>query len=442
MDELKTTLDELGVSTTMLPDSGVEGVTLDFVVSLNHGEVLRASNGVEDSSSGFAATLLGSLPVLGDQSRSVQTSCPGPDCGAGNAKSVGNVQQDIPADLGAVEIAGANSVTKSLLSTDNVTALATLQIGLQKLLGKGGALELVGDNLRDLTDTVNAEVLPVVNSALGDAYGVLGDSLEDTAPEVKKQLDKLITTGTIKDIPDLSKVGLADLTVLGASATLSPKTLKGGAGLLSTAASQVADIDILGGWATIDSIALETSAFANGIKGGAVAEATSKVVGADIGGLLGIDLTGDDLNGLTNPDAVKEAILDAGKATGLSDQAEELVAAIDLLVNIAGISVEFFPTMQEADPKGNWARSSAGTLALTVEPKIPVIEAAGLAGVPRPAKYLSTGVSLKIELPTAASEVKVGDVLSSNPTTGVGTPLLAAVVLIGAAVVARRFALI
>jgi hypothetical protein len=56
---------------------------------------------------------------------------------------------------------------------------------------------------------------------------------------------------------------------------------------------------------------------------------------------------------------------------------------------------------------------------------------------------VSTGIKLTIEAPNSSASVAVGNVLGSvppPPRTGVGTPLLAGLMLLGGAIVVRRFA--
>ena len=226
---------------------------------------------------------------------------------------------------------------------------------------------------------------------------------------------------------------------------------KGVKGLKAASHAKIANLDILGtgkdAWAHVGAVGLTTESFANGVKGVASAGADVEIVGANVGGLLGLDVPTDLLRDLTNGNAVKEVI----KNLGLPEE-DELLAAVDLIYMTAGITIDTFGEVTNVDPKGNFANASAGTLAITVEPKIPnptAVLASLDAGdiVPRLGKsdFVSTGLILKVTLPNASSAVSMGKVLSEDfpppPRTGVGTPLMAGVVLIGAAAMVRRFAL-
>lgn len=447
VDQLKATLIAAGIPVSGLPDTNLGGITIDEKISLNHGEVTRNISGAPNKASGFATAITGVLPIAGELTRSVSSSCTSSGCTKGAPVSL--IDTDLPAGIGHLQVAGATSVTKNLLDTRNGTALAQAHIDLKSLIAKGAPLAAVGDALRTLTDTVNSTVLPPVNGALATLEGTLGDTLEQNAPELKKQLDAILTLGTIKDLPDLSKVSLADLTVLGAKSDVFPKTVDGFKGLQAVSAGKVTDIKLLGGWASVDAVGINTASYANGVKGAAAASADVQIAGLNLGGLLGIDIDRTDLQNLTDPESLKAAIRDAAAKAGLEDQAEDLVGAIDLMYSIAGIDIEYFGVTKHVDPKGRFADATAGTLAIIVEPKVPVASSmVTLPGrtVPTFTKFVSTGVRLRIDLPNASTAVAAGNVLgrSFSPPrskSGVGTPFIAAFLLMGAAVVVRKYAM-
>jgi hypothetical protein len=451
LDQLKSTLQAAGVDLSSLPSTGVGGVTIDEKLSLNHGEVLRNIKGAPDRSAGFATAITGMLPVAGDLTKSAESSCSTAGCTPGTPIAAVDTDLTVPTtaiDLGHLKLAGAESVTKNLLDTRNVTALATAHIDLASLIGPKGPLSAVGDALRTLTSTVNNTVLPPVNGALSTLEGSLGDALAQNAPALKKQLDNLVSVGTVKPLPDLITVSLADLTILGAKANVSTATVNGFKGVLAQSASKVADVKLLGGWAGLDAVGISTSSFANGHKGGAASSADSQIAGLNLGGALGLNIDGSDLQNLANPKALEKAISDAAASAGLQAQAQDLIGAIDLLYNISGIDVQFFGQSHTADKLGRYAQAQAGTLALIVEPKIPVMSSmVTLPGhtVPTFTKFASTGIRLRVDLPNASTAVAAGNVLgtsfTSNPVTGVGMPIFAAFVLLGAALVIRKFVL-
>lgn len=458
VDQLQDTLAQLGIETPVEVPADVKALladvptTIEQVISLNHGEVLRAdAEGNKDHASGFATSVIGDLIP----EKTAESICvAGTDCSVGNSASTAAHQIDLPEGLGSIRVAGADSSSPSELETTNETALVKVDLDLKDLLATAG----VSSQLHTLTDTINTMVLPQVNSALSLVEGTLGDALEQNAPAVKEQLDKIITLGTINDIPNLDEVSLLSLKVLDGTANVMPKTVDGVEGLLAQSTSKVADVKVLGDWATIEAVGTETNSFANGQASGAYATSDAQIAGLNLGGALGIDVSEDELREVLSGDYLKNTV--EGLGADLEQDVTEVVRALDLLHGIAGISYEFFKEDSEFDDDGMWANASAGTLKLTVAPKIPVFNADELADlddgiVPELGEddYVATGLSLELELPNSSSAVVLGDVLSNcvgkcGPTsfvlpgrTGVGTPLLVGVLLLGMAVVVRRFAM-
>lgn len=448
LQDLEKILTEVTGTAVDLPDVDLPETVptvIEQKISLNNAAVQRAQEGV-DKATGFAASTIGNL--LG--SKSVSTTCTSKSCN--KVKDVAALSTSLPAGLGSVRVAGARSATKGLYDTRNTTELARVDLSLQELLETAG----VSETLATLTDVINNDVLPIVNEQLAAAEATIEDLLESNAPAVKEELDRLITLGTIKELPRLDKVGLLELTVLDSHANIMPKTVAGKAGLLATSASKVADLSVLGDWAKIDAVGLTSKSFANGVAGAAKAASDVSIVGADLGGALGIHVEEEDLaRVLKDPSSLIEAI-EQDAPEGLEVAFDEIVASLKLLQTIAGISVEFFPDPEAVDPKGMWARSSGGTLQLTVEPKIPTkaalenaVTGVGDTIVPRldPKKdFVSAGIRVELELPEAATAVAVqgdvkGVIFKTPARTGVATPVLAALVMIGAALLVRRFAL-
>jgi len=454
-DSLKAALNKVNPNleavTSVLP-GGLLGQTIEQTISLQHGELLRsATSSVADHASGFASPLQG---LLGGADK-VASRCDGNGCDKAQAMSLQSInvlEQVIPGGIGTIQIAGAESTTKSLVDTRNASRLAKVNLRLAPLFAIEG-LEPVAEALRTLTSTLNEQVLPVVNdSVIAPVADIVNGALDGTV------LEEAIEVGEIKDIPDLTKVNLLDLTVLDSHANVTPFTPKSGPGagvkgLLASSASKVANLDILGlgdnAWAHVGAVGLNTSSFANGVKGAATAGSDVEIVGADLGGLLGLSIPVATLRDLTDGTALKDVI------DGLDLPVEnDLLNAVDLLYNVAGITIDTFTETTNIDPKGNFANASAGTIAITVEPKL-ITESGltkltgGLGGaniIPALGKndFVSTGLRLQVLLPNASSGVSIGDVkggFTSPPRTGVGVPLLGAVALIGAAVLVRRFAL-
>lgn len=437
-----------------IPKDGI----IEQTVGLTQGNVLRAvDETTEDKASGFALPLQGLLNVP-----AAETQCEDAD-GCDASEKTGAVNQDLAIEgvgsLGSVEVAGGKSTSASPVDTRNTTALAKVRLALGSLIAEGEDLEAVGDALDDLRKTVN-EVLPDVNKAIADAYGTLQTTLGEAGAPVLDLIEQFITIGELQEIPDLREEDLLNLTVLGSNADVFPKNNGGTTGLLARSSSKVADVDILGGWATIDAVGLETESFANGVAGEAKAKSDVQVAGVNLGGLLNVDIPEQGLADLANPETIKAKIMEAvaDQEQEVQDAAAQVVTAFDVLYNIAGVSVELFKEETDVDPDGWGASANAGTLKITVAPQTPVLsdDPAALAAalMTGDIEYTPTGLKLEISLPNAESAVGLGNVFSSgcigecNPKsfvlpgrTGVATPLLAGMFLLGMAVFVRRFAM-
>src|SRR5207253_7548550 len=116
---------------------------LDRVISLNPGEVVRGVTEAVDHALGFANPLTGPLdPVLktlGVNSTAVTSGCT-QDAGCSSSNPLPSQLQNglnitLPAGLGEIKIAGAQSITKNLLDTQNLTGLVNVKHGLSGILG-------------------------------------------------------------------------------------------------------------------------------------------------------------------------------------------------------------------------------------------------------------------------------------------------------------------
>jgi hypothetical protein len=457
---------------------------LDEVISLNHGEVMQGITKAVDHALGFANPLTGTLdPVLktlGVNSTAVTSSCSkNAGCTSSNplpSQLQNGLDIQLPAGLGEIKVAGAQSITKNLLDTQNLTGLVDVKLGLGGLLGTGGVLAPVGDALRQLTNTVNSQIVTAINSQLSNVTSTLNGIINQTPlgsalQPVQQELSKFVDiTNVINAIPDLTKADLLDLSILTAGANVTKAAgASGKLGVLSTSTSRIANLDILKlaneaqGWAHLDAIDLATKAFANGVKSDAIAEATSNATKGNLAGLLNIHVSNSDLadllsgNALVNTltSSLTNALKQAGlSATQISQLTNPITGIVNLLQNILNIKVE--SVTPQLVKTASFASAKAGTLKITVAPQIPVLTdllgslTAGTAGTSalnlNAVKYVPSGIALSIELPNASAASGMGVVQGktfSGPKarTGVGTPFAIAFILIGAAVVVKRFAL-
>ena len=160
----------------------------------------------------------------------------------------------------------------------------------------------------------------------------------------------------------------------------------------------------------------------------------------------------DLLNGTALSKTLTGVLEKAGVPT---DQVSQLTGAVNMLYKIAGISVENVGT--SIVKTASFASAKAGTMRITVAPQIPVLSdllsslnsgtAAASALNLNAVKYVPSGIVLSLELPNSSAASGVGaKVLGKTfpgpkARTGVGTPFAIAFVLIGAAVLVKRFAL-
>jgi hypothetical protein len=483
----------LGVDTSALPalPSAVQNLlstvsNVDEVISLNHGEVMHGVTRTINHAQGFATPLSGTLDsvlkTLGLSGMTATSSCSAnAGCTSNNGlSSVGQtaggavdatkpVVITLPAGLGTIKLAGAQSITKNLLDTTNYTGLVDVKLGLAGLFGPNGVLSALRPALTSLQTAINDQALPQVNSVLQTVETNVNGLLDNTAlapviAPVKDELNKLVTIGdSINAIPDLTTADLLDLSILTANASVSKATGASGAiGVLSQSASKIANLDILKaagkqGWAHVDAINLGTKAFADGVKSDAIAEATNNVVGGDLGGLLGIHISNADLVDLLNGTAVTSTLQKVLTNAGLdATSISSLMGAVNMLQNVIGIKVENVGTQVHKAAASAFAK--AGTLRISVSPQVPVLSSlqsvlsTALSSQALPdfskVKYVALGAKplLSIELPNASSVSAMGKTFGvSLPTpharTGVGTPFAVAFIMIGAAIVVRRFAL-
>ncbi|HVL32838.1 MAG TPA: hypothetical protein VM600_04580 [Actinomycetota bacterium] len=496
--QLKTVLKGLGVDASAIPET--KGITVEQVISLNSADVDPSSG-----AKGFAAALAGYADIAGlarpELNRSVSSSCASASCASREETAVlrkNLLEEAIPGGIGIIEIAGAESESSSNTSSINRTALARLNINLAKLIGPNAPLAAVGEALASLTTTVNNTVLPAVNPVLANVENTLIGALPAA---VRQEIDPIVTLGTINPIPDLRTVDLIDLTVLAGRADITPKKTSGGVDLLTASSeSKVTDVKILGNWATIGSVFAKATAHgplktteedlgtitfrrgttpalpASGADAKKYADYQEKakqfitklpaelldgkpvldVQNINLGGLVGVKLTAEDILDLNNVAKIRR-ILDG--AIPANDAKTQVMNAFDLIARTSGITVDrvrgglqkdFNVAMSGGDRSQADAqflvKAVSDTLRIRVEPKIPVgLKNVDLTkGIPvlQDSDFVSTGISVEVTLPNADASVAQGKVLGVEfARTGVTTPFMAAFFLIGAAILVRRFAL-
>lgn len=444
LDDLKAALVAAGVPVAAIPATNVMGVSLEQKLSVNSANVRKGGSTIE--STGFAAAGIGAL-----MNRSAQSSCRTTACSEGESMSVLPrtalaAPLTPPATIGSIEVGAAESISRTGLDTTNHTGVVDLELDAAQLLGPDSPLAVVGGALTSLSNIVNTTVIPTVNPVIKTFLSTI-EGVEATKA-VRDELDRYASIGEIKPMKDPAITQLVSLKVLPSHADVVQHAPSTANGLRATASAGIADLDILGGWVSVGSAKLEALAYANGVEGSSESKsvANAKVIGATIGGLLGIDISEADLVRLADPETLKKTLRDT--VPGLEAQVDDVAAAIDLLYNVAGVKIDYLEKRTPpATPRTAYAK--AGTLRITVAPKIPIL-ANGVtpAGsvVPRLAAddYVSTGLSLVIDLPSVEVQSTSGGVACVGrcaTRTGVGTAWGAIFLLFGAAFTVKRFGL-
>ncbi|MFP5225745.1 MAG: hypothetical protein ACLGH3_09395 [Actinomycetota bacterium] len=444
--QVRQALLDAGYPVTAMPALDLGATSQTLVISSNYGDVTRTN--ATGAASSWAAPLLGDTSMPKSSSRCDSTSC-------ADEASLAKTRIELPAPLalGSVDVAGALSRTTGNLRTQGTTGIVDIGLKLESLIGEGAALAAVGNALNTVRTTVNGSVLPVVNNSIDTVKSTL-DGITALKP-IKDELDRVITVGNIKPLPDIRTADLISGRVLAGAANLSDEPAKTLDGLRATSLTQIVDLGIFGGWVTADSIEVKASAFANGVKGEASAKADSKtdVVNLDVGGLLGVHVSSEDLARLLDPKTLKDAGGQTLENLGLGAAVTELENALDLAYGTAGITLEKLANEEKVSPAGTLATATANSLRLRIAPALPNYEKlmsinSGGSVIPKFTKsdFTPSGLSITVDLPSAtaavaATNVKPVCIGSCVPKTGVESKAVWALALLGLAVGVRRFAL-
>jgi hypothetical protein len=423
-----------------IPEDGVHNLIIssDFAQATKANAVMHAD--------GWASPLRGSVEVPRSE-----TACAAATCSA--TESVAKQRVEVPLGLGFIDVAGASSATPTHLSSQQRTAAVEVDLSLRSVLDDGMALAAVGDALDTLRTQLNTTVLPPLNGAI-DTVKTTIDGVAVLQP-LKQEIDRIITVDHVKPLPDLSKADLVTATVLGGAASVTDETRSNMTGLSARSESTVIDLEILDGWASIDSIKVTAEAYANSVKGanGADANSHTDIANATFGGLLGVHVSADDLIHLSESETLKAVARDTVRELGLTNDISDIENAIELIYDVAGLSIVKVPNVESVSPAGIKAEASANSLVIKVQPKFPNFTKLqqGLAGGHVPlladSDYIPSGISISVELPSATAAVQATTVRSvcigsCVPVTGVGTPWIVAAILLGSALLVRRFVIV
>jgi hypothetical protein len=266
---------------------------------------------------------------------------------------------------------------------NQIMALAPVQQVIETVDGDGGVIDTLNGALNTLEGTVNQTLesldLPTVNLEL---------------PKLQELLSQpLLSVGLIETGSDTGLQGIA-------------RTAKG--------ITTLSNISVFGGLVTIKSLSTEAAVKIDGTKGGAAADAVSKIVDMKILGNT-LDLT-------------KGALKINGKSFALP--LDVLDGLTGLLKDTLGLDIQILNTQKSAS--ATHASAVANTLKIGLSP---------LNG--------ALGLALEVAGPSSMAEVQGStvqdvDIPAPLPTTGVPTTayFLAGPALLGMAVLVRRFALV
>lgn len=391
-------------------------------------------------------------PVAGSiTSPGAKSFCDAISCDAADSIKEGNLQLDLPLALGAIDYGLANTDATSYFKSLGETAAMELNMTLADLLGSGKTLAPLGEALDTVAATINANVLPTVNTAIDTAKTTV-DGIAVLQP-LKRELDRIITVDHVDPLPKFSTSELLTGTVLGGRSSVTEEVRGGTTGMLARSSSTVTDLKILGGWASIDSISVEAMAYANSVPGLGEAVPTKKmdVLNSNLGGLLGIHISADDLIRLATAETSKAVVRDTLKTAGVDQAITDLENAVDILYNTVGVTITKLADEAEVGKGGLSASSVARSMRIVIQPKLPKLDRltsrSGGTIVPAltAADYVPTGIHIAVDLPYAmaqagATTTQVFCVGSCIPVTGVAGKWFVAFGLLGAALLVRRFA--
>jgi hypothetical protein len=308
-------------------------------------------------------------------------------------------------DLVKVGVMEVNAVSSLKTAADGLKAVVShsdskilgLKVDLGSIVNQLMALAPVQQVL-DLTDAPGG-LIDTINTGLDTVENVVNDTLglnlNLDLPKLEELLSQpLLEVGLIETGSDTGLQGLA-------------RTAKG--------ITTLSNINVFGGLVTIKSLATEAAVKVDGTKGGAAADAVSKIVDMKILGNT-IDLT-------------KGALKINGKSFALPLDTV-LNPLTELLKTTLGLDIQVLNTQKSAS--ATHASAVANTLKIVLSP---------LNG--------ALGLGLEVSGPSSMAEVS-GAVQPLDfqtaplPTTGVPTTayFLAGPALLGMAVLVRRFALV
>jgi hypothetical protein len=305
-----------------------------------------------------------------------------------------------------------------VMEVNAVSALKTASDGLKGVVSHSDSriLGLKIDLGTQLTSTLKSVLQPVLD--VTDSTGGLIDTINSGLDTVEQTIkDSPLGLDLNLDLPKLESLLSQPLLTVGVIETGSDTGI---AGIARTAkgVTKLANIDVFGtgdnALVHIDSLSTETGVSIDGTKGGAAADAVSRILGLKILG-NSIDLT-------------KGALKINGKSFALPLDTV-LTPLTDLLKTTLGLKIDLFSTSKSAS--ATHAVAQAKTIGISLAP---------LNG--------TLGLSLGIDGPLSMAEIQgstVKDVTFDKPlpTTGVPTTayFLAGPALLGMAVLVRRFAL-
>jgi hypothetical protein len=316
-----------------------------------------------------------------------------------------------------VEIPVANLVKIGVMEVNAVSKLKTAADGLSAVVSHSDS-KILGLKI-DLTSIVDqlmalAPVQQLVNTidGQGGVIDTLNGALNTLEGTVNQTLQSLNLPTVNLDIPKLEELLHQPLLEVGLIETGSDTGL---AGIARTAkgVTTLSNISVFGGLVTIKSLATEASAKIDGTKGGAAADAVSKIVDMKILGNT-IDLT-------------KGALKINGQSFALPIDTI-LTPLTTLLKDTLGLDIQILNTQKSAS--ATHASALANTLKISLAP---LKGALGLVELSGPSSMAEV-----------SGAIKPLDFQAPLPTTGVPTTayFLAGPALLGLAVLVRRFALV
>jgi hypothetical protein len=394
-------------------------------ISISHGDTAK---GIAPKATSVATATLGDGTIVAVSDLlglKVKSSLDGKKSDS-NALLAQNVAGLIRVGVGQINSSVAPDSATSALTSTSSSSLASLHVGL------GGLNLPVKADLADVVDTLNGTVdsaQGTVTSAVDNALNVLDQATQGATAPVVEQVNavKAQITSLLDSLQQTLSGLSADSDLLSLSLLdSSTNVTRAGAMVTAKATSGVGGLDILNGLVHLDAVKSESISSANGQKGSAAADTLTTILGLKVADVLDLKLTSDGLEGTVLGNSLPSAAKDA---------VNTVIAAVNGVLNLAGVQITNAVSHSTVDPNGKSASSYTDGVSISVNPLKAAKPLVQVQLVPA-----STAVNAQITPQSKVPPAVITPTQTPLARTGANLPLFAlgGTILVGFALVARR----